>query len=149
MRRSRSPIRCRLTQRPCTITGVEANQERGLAWDMNSQVGAWIRSTASTNPLRGAISKVYGFGYSQTGGYLNTYTNAIHKLATLDSGAPVFDGYFIAVAGGGFVGLNAINQCTHGAAGGRPAPRDGQPRCADHQSHVTVGLRVGDRGTAA
>ena len=136
-------------QRPCTITGVEANQERGLAWDMNSQVGAWIRSSASTNPLRGAISKVYGFGYSQTGGYLNTYTNAIHKLATLDSGAPVFDGYFIAVAGGGFVGLNAINQCTHGAAGGRPAPRDGQPRRADHQGHVTVGLRRGYRGAAA
>ena len=108
-------------QRPCTITGVEANQERGLAWDMNSQVGAWIRSNASTNPLRGAIIKVYGFGYSQTGGYLNTYTNAIHKLATLDNGAPVFDGYFIAVAGGGFVGLNAINQCT-------PAPPVGDPR---------------------
>ena len=108
-------------QRPCTTTGVEANQERGLAWDMNSQVGAWIRSSASTNPLRGAISKVYGFGYSQTGGYLNTYVNAIHKLATLDSGAPVFDGYFIAVAGGGFVGLAAINQCT-------PTPPVGDPR---------------------
>ena len=63
------------------VTGVEANQERGLAWDMNSQVGAWIRCSATTNPLRGAISSVYGFGYSQTGGYLNTYTNAIHKLA--------------------------------------------------------------------
>ena len=108
-------------QRPCTITGVEANQERGLAWDMNSQVGAWIRSNASTNPLRGAISKVYGFGYSQTGGYLNTYANAIHKLATLDSGAPVYDGYFITVAGGGFVGLTAINQCT-------TAPPVGDPR---------------------
>ena len=106
---------------PCTITGAEANQERGLAWDMNSQVGAWIRSNAATNPLRGAISKVYGFGYSQTGGYLNTYANAIHKLATLDSGAPVYDGYFITVAGGGFVGLTAINQCVS-------APPVGDPR---------------------
>ncbi len=95
----------------CTVPAAEAGQERGLAWDMNSQVGAWIRSNAATNPMRGAISKVYGFGYSQTGGYLNTYANAIHKLATLDSGAPVYDGYFITVAGGGFVGLTAINQC--------------------------------------
>lgn len=98
-------------ERPCTVTGVEANQERGLAWDINSQVGAWIRSNASTNPLRGAITKVYGFGYSQTGGYLNTYANAIHTLATLDNGAPVYDGYFIAVAGGSFVGLVPINAC--------------------------------------
>ena len=108
-------------QRPCTITGAEANQERGLAWDMNSQVGAWIRSNATSNPLRGAINKVYGFGYSQTGGYLNTYANAIHKLATLESGAPVYDGYFITVAGGGFVGLTAINQCV-------PVPPVGDPR---------------------
>jgi hypothetical protein len=108
-------------ERPCTITGAEANQERGLAWDMNSQVGAWIRSNAATNPLRGAIDRVYGFGYSQTGGYLNTYANAIHKLATLDGGAPVFDGYFITVAGGGFVGMTPINQCV-------PAPPVGDPR---------------------
>ena len=37
-------------QRPCQATGVEANQERGLAWDMNSQVGAWIRSSAHHQP---------------------------------------------------------------------------------------------------
>ena len=129
-------------QRPCTITGAEADQERGLAWDMNSQVGAWIRSNAATNPLRGAISKVYGFGYSQTGGYLNTYANAIHKLATLDSGAPVYDGYFITVAGGGFVGLTAINQCVRGPARRRPAARDRQPRRADHPRDVAVGLRA-------
>jgi hypothetical protein len=108
-------------QRPCTITGAEANQERGLAWDMNSQVGAWIRSNAATNPLRGRIDRVYGFGYSQTGGYLNTYANAIHKLATLDDGRPVYDGYFITVAGGGFVGMTAINQCV-------AAPPVGDPR---------------------
>ena len=84
-------------------------------------MGAWIRSNAAGNPLRGAITRVYGFGYSQTGGYLNTYANAIHKLATLASGAPVYDGYFITVAGGGFVGLTAINQCV-------PVPPVGDPR---------------------
>ena len=109
-------------QRPCTITGVEANQERGLAWDMNSQVGAWIRSSASTNPLRGAITKVYGFGYSQTGGYLNTYTNAIHKLATPGRAERRSSTATSSPSrGGGFVGLNAINQCTQ-------APPVGDPR---------------------
>src|SRR4051794_35692880 len=98
-------------QRPCTVTGVEANQERGLAWDMNSQVAAWLRSNAASNPLRGRVDKVFGFGYSQTGGYLNTYVNAIHKLASRGSGAPVFAGYFIAVAAPALVGLSAINNC--------------------------------------
>jgi hypothetical protein len=90
----------------CTITGVEAGTERGLIWDINSQVGAWLKSTAATNPLHGHIDKVYGFGYSQTGGFLNTYINAIHPLAP-----GIFDGYFITVAGGSFVGLVPINAC--------------------------------------
>ena len=99
-------------QRACTVTGIEANQERGLAWDINSQVAQWFRSDAASNPLRGRITKVFGFGYSQTGGYLNTYVNAIHKIAQQPSGAPEYDGYFIAVAAPGFVGLNAINNCS-------------------------------------
>src|SRR3954469_25177990 len=118
-------------QRACTVTGVEANQERGLAWDMNSQVAAWLRSTAASNPLRGRIDKVLGFGYSQTGGYLNTYVNAIHKLASQASGAPMFDGYFIAVAAPGFVGLNAINNCS-----GTPSATD--PRQATGNQGVPI-----------
>ena len=116
---------------PCVTTGAEAGQERGLAWDINSQVGAWIRSTAASNPLRGAITRVYGFGYSQTGGYLNTYANAIHKLATLDDGAPVYDGYFITVAGGGFVGLVPINACA-------ATPPVGDPRHATGDLGVPI-----------
>ena len=92
-------------------TGVEAGTERGLGWDINSQVGEWIQSDAKSNPLRRVIRRVYGFGYSQTGGYLNTYVNAIHPLDVQRRGKPVFDGYFIAVAGGAFVGLAPINAC--------------------------------------
>jgi hypothetical protein len=96
-------------QRPCTITGVEAGQERGLVWDMNSQVAAWLRSNAASNPLRGVITHVFGFGYSQTGGFLNTYANAIHQLASQANGKPVYDGYFISVAAPNFVGVVPIN----------------------------------------
>jgi len=105
----------------CTITGVEAGTERGLVWDMNSQVAAWLKSNAATNPLRGAIEKTYGFGYSQTGGFLNTYVNAIHPLANDASGKPIYDGYFITVAGGNFVGMVPINAC-------RQAPPLNDPR---------------------
>ena len=95
----------------CTINGVEAGTERGLVWDINSQVAAWLKSDAATNPLRGHIDKAYGFGYSQTGGFLNTYVNAIHPLANDANGKPIYDGYFITVAGGSFVGLVPINGC--------------------------------------
>jgi Alpha/beta hydrolase domain len=84
--------------------------EDGLAWDIYSQVGAWVRGRSS--PFKGATDRVYGFGYSQTGGYLYTYVNGIHPLATAaNGGRPVYDAYLVAVAGGPFVGLVHINQC--------------------------------------
>jgi hypothetical protein len=99
--------------------------ENGLIWDMNSQVGAWLKSNDPVNPLRGVIKRAYGFGYSQTGGYLNTYTNAIAKNALLDTGKPVYDGYFIANAGGSFVGLVPINQCASNPPIGDPRRNTG------------------------
>jgi Alpha/beta hydrolase domain len=113
----------------CVTTGVEAGTERGLAWDINSQVGKWIQSDAKSNPLRHAIDRVYGFGYSQTGGYLNTYVNAIHPLDVQRNHRPIYDGYFIAVAGGAFVGLAPINSC-------RTTPPATDPR------HVTANVGV-------
>jgi hypothetical protein len=95
--------------------------ENGLIWDINSQVGAWLKSDAKSNPLRGTVERLYGFGYSQTGGYLNTYVNAIHPLDVQRNGHPIYDGYLIEVAGGGFVGLVPINQC-------EPAPPVSDPR---------------------
>ena len=113
----------------CVTTGVEAGTERGLAWDINSQVGQWIQSDAKSNPLRHTIDRVFGFGYSQTGGYLNTYVNAIHPLDVQRNGHPIYDGYFIAVAGGAFVGLAPINSC-------RATPPATDPR------HVTANVGV-------
>jgi hypothetical protein len=91
--------------------------ENGLIWDINTQVGAWLKSKARSNPLRGSVDRLLGFGYSQTGGYLNTYVNAIHSRQS----RPVYDGYLIEVAGGAFVGLVPINQC-------EPAPPVSDPR---------------------
>ncbi len=95
--------------------------ENGLIWDINSQVGAWLKSQRRSNPLRGSVERLYGFGYSQTGGYLNTYINAIHPLDVRRNGRPIFDAYLIEVAGGAFVGLVPINQC-------EPAPPVSDPR---------------------
>jgi hypothetical protein len=90
--------------------------ENGLIWDIYSQVGAWAKSDAPTNPLRyGAagtrVERAYGFGYSQTGGYLVNYINGVHPLVVKSDGAPIYDAYIVAVAGGAFAGAYPMNQC--------------------------------------
>jgi hypothetical protein len=103
--------------------------EDGLIWDINSQVGAWLRSGAASNPLadgrphrrRSLVERAYGFGYSQTGGYLVDYINAIHPRVVAADGEPIYDGYIVGVAGGAFVGAVPINQC-------EPAPPTTDPR---------------------
>ncbi|HEX6744362.1 MAG TPA: alpha/beta hydrolase domain-containing protein [Solirubrobacteraceae bacterium] len=122
------------------VTSVDPPQfrsratEDGLAWDIYSQVGALVRSRDRANPLaygggrhgwsrghRAAVQHVYGFGYSQTGGDLYDYINAIHPLDVARNGRPIYDGYIVAVAGGAFVGIVPINQC-------EPPPTVGDPR---------------------
>jgi hypothetical protein len=95
--------------------------EDGLIWDIYSQVGAWLRSGARSNPLAHRVEHAYGFGYSQTGGYLVDYINAIHPRVVAEDGRPIYDGYLVGVAGGAFVGAVPINQC-------EPAPPTNDPR---------------------
>ncbi|HKE78748.1 MAG TPA: alpha/beta hydrolase domain-containing protein [Solirubrobacteraceae bacterium] len=85
--------------------------EDGLIWDIYSQVGAWLRSGANSNPLANRVTHAYGFGYSQTGGYLVDYINAINPRVVQTDGKPIYDGYIVAVAGGAFVGGVPLNQC--------------------------------------
>ena len=90
--------------------------ENGLIWDIVRQTAAWLKSRDASNPLlygvtAGAphpVQRLYGWDYSQTGGYLYTYVNAIHPLDVIDNaGKPLFDGYLIATASG----PTPINQC--------------------------------------
>jgi hypothetical protein len=72
--------------------------ETGLKWDIISQVGALLKSQGPSNPLAGyGVEYVYATG--ATGGDLSLYVNAIHPLATLDDGKPVYDGYLIKSTG--------------------------------------------------
>jgi hypothetical protein len=105
--------------------------EDGLIWDIYSQVGAWLRSNARSNPLAHRVRHAYGFGYSQTGGYLVDYINAIHPLVVENDGRPIYDGYIVAVAAGAFVGGVPINQCS-------PAPAATDPRLQFHDVGVPV-----------
>ena len=111
------PMNC---QNPVgSVTPPTRTTEDGLVWDIYTQVGAWVRSNVASNPLgrpaHGAKAKpvrhVYGFGYSQTGGFQFDYINAIQPLVVAAEGKPMFDGYIVAVASGRFVGLVPINQC--------------------------------------
>jgi hypothetical protein len=77
--------------------------ENGLAWDIYRQVGRWLRSADPANPFaardgNSTVQRAYAWGYSQTGGFLYTYINAIHPLDVRETGRPVFDGYLIGVA---------------------------------------------------
>jgi hypothetical protein len=117
--------------RNCATVAADSSRttENGLIWDIYSQVGAWLRSTAGSNPLAyGAggrranpVEHAYGFGYSQTGGYLVNYINAVQPLVVKSDGKPIYDGYIVGVAGGAFAGAYPINQCV-------PAPRANDPR---------------------
>ncbi len=114
-----------------SVTPPSRATEDGLVWDINTQVGAWVRSDSPSNPLtyrqhRGGgddshmrakdvgwspVRHVYGFGYSQTGGFMFDYINAIQPRVVASDGRPMFDGSIVAVASGRFVGLVPINQC--------------------------------------
>lgn len=112
---------------PITVIRGDSSRttENGLVWDIYTQVGGWLRSADPTNPLtyqgRRSPEYLYGFGYSQTGGYLYNYINGIQPLVVQADGRPMYDGYIVAVAGGAFVGAVAMNQC-------EPPPPLGDPR---------------------
>ncbi len=70
------------------------------------------RPGRTETPKATPVRHVYGFGYSQTGGFMFDYINGIQPLVVVASdGRPMFDGYIVAVASGRFVGLVPINQC--------------------------------------
>jgi hypothetical protein len=112
--------------RNCSAVASDSAQttENGLVWDIHTQVGAWLRSDAPSNPLRyGAaagtphpVRRLYAWGYSQTGGFLYTYINAIHPLVVKDDGRAMFDAYLVGVASG----PTPINQCAPPIAAGDP-----------------------------
>ena len=116
----------------CKTVAADSSRttENGLVWDIYSQVGKWVWSSAASNPFLYAsngragvnpVRHVYGFGYSQTGGFLYDYINGIQPLVVQADGKSIYDGYIVAVAGGNFAGLYPINQC-------EPAPRVPDPR---------------------
>jgi Alpha/beta hydrolase domain len=113
--------------------------EDGLVWDIFSQIGTWLKSGASSNPLaygHGArratdVDREYGFGYSQTGSMMITYINAIQPRVVAAEHKPIYDGYFVGVAGGAFIGAAPLNQCT-------PVPPLGDPRRSLRNAGVPV-----------
>jgi hypothetical protein len=86
--------------------------ENGLVWDIHRQVAHWLRSDDATSPFvaqgESTVERLYAWGYSQTGGFLYTYINAIHPLDVKQHGKSLFDAYFIGVSSGPV----PINQCS-------------------------------------
>ncbi|MBV9505856.1 MAG: hypothetical protein JO323_12705 [Acidobacteriia bacterium] len=113
----------------------ERTTENGLVWDINTQTGAWLKSRNKSNPLLYGVSAsaahpvqhLYAWGFSQIGGFLVTYANAIHPLDVQANGRPMFDGYIIGTPVLG----TPINQCS----GAIPAD---DPRRKVHNTGVPV-----------
>ena len=103
--------------RNCTSVAADSARttENGVVWDIHTQVGAWLRSDAASNPLRYGsapgtahpVQRLYAWGYSQTGSFLYTYINAVHPLVVKEDGRSMFDAYLIGVASA----PSPINQC--------------------------------------
>lgn len=97
----------------CAVSGdTSKTTENGLVWDIHTQVAGWLRSGDISNPFRygGSVSqarRLYAWGYSQTGGFLFTYINAIRPLVVARTGKAPFDGYIVGMLGG----PSPINQC--------------------------------------
>ena len=98
----------------CTSVAADSSRttENGLVWDIHRHVAQWLRGTQSSNPFRrqdrSAVDRLYAWGYSQSGGFLYTYINALHPLDVQANGKSLFDAYFIGVASGPV----PIHQCS-------------------------------------
>ena len=102
--------------------------ENGLAWDINSQVGAWLKSDAASNPLdygRGGAARSRRSTASATRRPAATsydYINAIHPLVVADDGrADLRRLHRRAWPAAASSARCPINQC-------EPAPPDDDPR---------------------
>jgi hypothetical protein len=112
--------------------------ENGLVWDIYTQTGAWLKSRDKSNPLAYGVGetsthpvrRLFAWGFSQIGGFLVTYANAIHPLDVEANGKPMFDGYLLGTPVLG----TPINQC------GAPIPGN-DPRRLVHNTGVPV-IRV-------
>ena len=125
-----------------------ADAEQGLAWDLIAQVGALLRSSSKENPLLDLNpQRVIVAGYSQTGGYVTTFANALHRRLRLGNGAPIFSGFLNAT---GAMVAAPINQCAAPLAAD-DARRRAQPRdvpfvtvMTETDFNLALGLRRDD-----
>ena len=115
-------------ERNCTAIGADSQRstENGLIWDMHRQIALWLRARGGNNPFTYGtttgvhpVARLYAWGYSQTGGFLYTYINAIHPIDVNELGKPLFDAYLIAVASG----PSPIHQCFPALPVGDPRRR--------------------------
>ena len=130
----------------CTSVAADSSRttENGLIWKLIARrtVAAWHRAS---NPLQqdpSAVDRLYAWGYSQSGGFLYTYINALHPLDVRANGKSLFDAYFIGVASGPV----PIHQCS-----ARPEGEDPRRKIRDVGVPVVRVMTQSDylRGIAA
>ena len=115
----------------CGAQNATSDTEEGLIWDMLSQVGSLLRD--KSGPMAG-LNVQYLFGTTHTR-EMRTYANSVHKVARLDSGKPVYDGFVIKDE---YLAVDRIRRCAD-------APANGDPRQTVRNANVPV-IRVTAQG---
>jgi hypothetical protein len=108
-----------------SATPVTSDSEEGLLWDITSQLGALLKSSAPSRPLAG-LKVEYVYLTTQDAAHL-TYINAVQRRATLADGKPVYDGHLTKSGRR----ASRIRRCA-------PVPPDGDPRHAIRNAGVPV-----------
>ena len=103
--------------------------ETGLAWDMLSQIGALLKSSAGGNPLSRPAQRLYMTGQSQTAGYARTYATVFGRIVTGPNGKPLYDGYLYA---GSPPWQVPLYQCAQEVFPRRPSKITGAAGSPDH-----------------
>ena len=79
--------------------------EFGLVWDMLTDIGQFLKSSAARTTLGLFVDRVYAMGCSQSAMFLSTYINIFHETQRPSPLVPCFDGY-LAFTGSTMVPLN-------------------------------------------
>ena len=93
------------------------SEETGLAWDLISQLGALLKSSAPDNPIPWTVRRLYMTGQSQSAGYARTYAGLFARTVTDATGQPLFDAYLYS---GSPPWQVPLNQCRADLAVGDP-----------------------------
>jgi hypothetical protein len=135
--------------RPFAAGGNDAPYD-GITFDVASQIGALVKRGGTQGPLHGYhVKNVIEAGSSQDARFTFTQASAFSRLARLDNGKRIYDGYLVAASPPDPLGLNfaSINfgltpagSLTSSDPRQKMGPHDGPVIQVNTQTELTAGV---------